>query len=412
MQTVNVQSGMNLAELQANWDEFGKSDPLWAILTAPDKRGGRWEPDEFFASGQAEIAEVLNHVQSLRFRLKRRRALDFGCGVGRLTRALCGFFKEYDGVDIAPSMIELARQYNRFGARCRYHVNSASDLSLFARDSFDFVYSNIVLQHIRPDYSAAYLREFMRVLVPGGLAVFQLPSEQVGQDSMEGAAGDAIPLSASGFNARIQPGQLPASVKAGSRLTITVRVKNTGGAAWPSRWLADGRYCIQLGNHWLDQGGQVIQNDDGRAPLPHDVPPGGDIELSFSIRAPLVDGACFLELDMVQEGVAWFKQRGSVTVVTPVQVVGGQPVPASLPAAGPAATEGAVTQPVMELHGIPKPQVIALLREAGGRVIDVQRYDVCGPYWNSYRYCVAKKWKPSDVWRRFRNSASRLWRPR
>ncbi len=50
----------------------------------------------------------------------KRRALDFGCGVGRLTQALARHFNIVDGVDIAPSMIELANQFNRSGGRCRY----------------------------------------------------------------------------------------------------------------------------------------------------------------------------------------------------------------------------------------------------------------------------------------------------
>lgn len=48
------------------------------------------------------------------------------------------------------------------------------------------------------------------------------------------------------------------------------------------------------------------------------------------------------------------------------------------------------SSPVMELHGIPMEQVIALLQAAGGRLVDVQRYDVCGPSWKSYRYVLTK----------------------
>lgn len=56
-------------------------------------------------------------------------------------------------------------------------VNAAADLRLFDDDSFDVVYSVIVLQYV-PDRAAieAYITEFCRVLRPGGLAVFTLPS--------------------------------------------------------------------------------------------------------------------------------------------------------------------------------------------------------------------------------------------
>ena len=52
-------------------------------------------------------------------------------------------------------------------------------LRIFDSDSFAFVYSSIVLQHLEPRYQKRYLSEFIRVLAPGGLLVFQLPSEPI-----------------------------------------------------------------------------------------------------------------------------------------------------------------------------------------------------------------------------------------
>ena len=50
---------MELEDLQQHWTAFGEQDPLWAILTAPGKRGGGWGLDEFFATGRPEVEEVL-----------------------------------------------------------------------------------------------------------------------------------------------------------------------------------------------------------------------------------------------------------------------------------------------------------------------------------------------------------------
>jgi ubiquinone/menaquinone biosynthesis C-methylase UbiE len=80
------------------------------------------------------------------------------------------------GVDIAPAMIDLAQRYNRHGERCRYIVNDEDDLRMFPARSFDFLCSQITLQHVPPRYSLNYLREFVRVLRPRGMLVFQLPS--------------------------------------------------------------------------------------------------------------------------------------------------------------------------------------------------------------------------------------------
>ncbi len=103
---------MELKELQKNWDQFGKQDPLWAIMTWEGKKGNRWNPEEFFEIGKQEIKDVMQYVEKLGLFQQRGRALDFGCGVGRLTQALASYFDEVVGVDIAPSMVMLAKQYN------------------------------------------------------------------------------------------------------------------------------------------------------------------------------------------------------------------------------------------------------------------------------------------------------------
>jgi SAM-dependent methyltransferase len=48
-------------------------------------------------------------------------------------------------------------------------------LKLFNDNDFDFIYSNITLQHMAPRYSQKYIQEFLRILSPEGLLVFQLP---------------------------------------------------------------------------------------------------------------------------------------------------------------------------------------------------------------------------------------------
>ena len=166
---------MEFKELQRNWDTLAKEDPLWAILTAEDKKGNKWDLAEFLASGDQEITELMQYLSGLGVESARHRALDFGCGVGRLTRPLATYFTKMIGIDIAPSMIARAQTLDR-EHRCEFILNERADLSLFPDNGFDFLYSNIVLQHMRPVYSTAYIREFCRVLAPGGVAVFQVPS--------------------------------------------------------------------------------------------------------------------------------------------------------------------------------------------------------------------------------------------
>lgn len=167
---------MDLKELERTWNNYGLKDPLWAVLTWREKEGGKWDVEEFFEQGRIEIESVMNRVNSLAPSLKRRKALDFGCAVGRLTQALAGHFDEVVGVDIAESMIGLAKRYNKCGGRCQYHVSAAEDLGLFSDSEFDLIYSSLVLQHMAPRYALAYIKEFVRLLQPNGVLVFQMTS--------------------------------------------------------------------------------------------------------------------------------------------------------------------------------------------------------------------------------------------
>jgi SAM-dependent methyltransferase len=170
---------LNLRRLQRNWDQFGRTDPYWAILTVPGREKNRWDLDEFFASGRKEIAALMDYVLRIDPDLARGRVLDFGCGVGRLTRPLAEYFEEAVGLDIAPSMIERAREFARENSRCRFVLNERNDLQGFPSSHFDLVYSKITLQHMEPPYSLGYIKEFVRILRPGGLVIFQLTSRRV-----------------------------------------------------------------------------------------------------------------------------------------------------------------------------------------------------------------------------------------
>jgi SAM-dependent methyltransferase len=178
---------MTLRHVRDTYDTLGRKDPLYAVLSMDYARGNRWEPQAFFARGELEINTALHELKRLGLQPARGCALDFGCGVGRLTQALCQHFDTAVGVDISAAMIEAAQQYNRHGERCRYLVNTCADLALLDSASVDFVYSNISLQHSPPQASQRYIAEFFRILRPGGVALFQMPS---GPRLQEGSLGE------------------------------------------------------------------------------------------------------------------------------------------------------------------------------------------------------------------------------
>ena len=172
---------MGLGHTIRTWERLGSTEPLWAILNDKHKKDGAWDTDEFFRTGDEEITSVVAYLDSHGIRPRPDRALDFGCGAGRLTQALARFFKRVTGVDAAPSMVALAQKLNREKPQCRFLLAQTGALSLFPDQSFDFIYSSITLQHMEPRYARRYLKEFFRVLASGGVMAFQLPSERIGK---------------------------------------------------------------------------------------------------------------------------------------------------------------------------------------------------------------------------------------
>lgn len=165
---------MGMASQRRNWEDLSTLDPYWAVLSDPRRRFGRWDRDEFFASGVSTVDVILRKGKLYDRPSGHVNALDFGCGVGRLTCALAQHFDRCLGLDISAHMIGEAR---RVAADLRNCVFETSDLAGLQANSFDLVLCCIVLQHVpSANVKRRYIAEFVRVLEPGGLLAFQLPS--------------------------------------------------------------------------------------------------------------------------------------------------------------------------------------------------------------------------------------------
>jgi ubiquinone/menaquinone biosynthesis C-methylase UbiE len=129
-----------------------------------------------------ELEESMWYFKALHSRMllplsdwKNRTAhvLDAGCGTGGLILAM----KEYSaswrltGLDLSPVACNLARR------KTRAEIVEGSITNLpFDRNSFDILTSADVIAHV--DDSSIALREFARVLRPGGIAVINVPAYQ------------------------------------------------------------------------------------------------------------------------------------------------------------------------------------------------------------------------------------------
>jgi SAM-dependent methyltransferase len=388
--TLDGMSDMALKDLKEVWEGWAREDPLWAILSVPGKTDRRWNPEEFFSTGRDEIRDVMATLTAKGIQVKTGRCLDFGCGVGRLTQGLAEFFSTCDGVDISPTMIREARKWNKFPDRCNYHNNDRPDLSIFADESFDFIYSNIVLQHIEPDISQGYIREFVRLLSDGGVAVFQVPASYTEPQ--------AAPLPDPAHTAGLELSTPLPLLVAGASAPVSVRVRNDSQLAWPAL------PTLKLGNHWRSaDGSKMVVLDDGRTTLPQRIEPGGEATIDLLVAAPTAPGSYILELDMVEEGICWFADRGSPTFRARVHVprsaktLRGRVAAVRNQRKGPTAPAGPVEQKDQrvpprpyDMYGLAKARVMAAVESSGGRFLDIEDYNPAGEGWTSYRYFVTR----------------------
>jgi 4-amino-4-deoxy-L-arabinose transferase-like glycosyltransferase len=128
------------------------------------------------------------------------------------------------------------------------------------------------------------------------------------------------PLPREAFRAEVSIVSAPRNFHAKERAPLRVRVKNVSPIVWLARERGGGAYQVSLGDHWLDRGGKMLINDDGRSALLRDLKPGETTELLLAVNSPAEPGHYILEIDMLQEGVSWFGLVGSSTVRMPVEV--------------------------------------------------------------------------------------------
>ncbi len=174
------------SRMRADWNARAREDAGYYVAFGRKDQS----PEEFFATA----GEV---VKGLRWELRRipenrgaLTALEIGCGPGRLLRPMSANFLEIHGVDVSDEMVDLARVNLAGRLNAFAHHSDGATLAAFADETFDFVYSYAVFQHIPSrEVVFEYLRHAHRVLKPGGILRAQfngLPHHDSAYDTWSG----------------------------------------------------------------------------------------------------------------------------------------------------------------------------------------------------------------------------------
>jgi SAM-dependent methyltransferase len=154
-------------DTDADWRELGRSEPYWGVLSHDMFRPENLTPEAieaFYACGRPYIDEIVGRLAAATGSAPRGRALDFGCGVGRLTEAMAEHVDEVVGLDVSPGMLEVAR---RRGGKAAYLETLPEGMT------FDWINSFIVFQHIPPERGEAILADLLARLNPDGAVSLQ-----------------------------------------------------------------------------------------------------------------------------------------------------------------------------------------------------------------------------------------------
>ena len=156
------------------WETWGHSDPYYAVLTSDEFHRDKLTDqsrDAFFRSGEIHIQMVLQWARDhLKKSFQPTRALDFGCGVGRLVLPLSRICQSVVGVDVSPGMLSEARENCRRYGRDNVELVLSDDDLARVSGTFDFIHSVIVFQHVPPPRGLSVLRAMLGKLNPGGIA--------------------------------------------------------------------------------------------------------------------------------------------------------------------------------------------------------------------------------------------------
>lgn len=156
------------------WQAWGKVDPRYGVATKPGRAqdgSNPWTDESFYELGA--IDWDLFRRKWEQYGLTAGTCVEIGCGAGRMTVHLAGYFELVHGVDVSAGMLDYARA--RMPPNVSLHLTGGLEIPL-PDNSADAVFSTHVLQHLSSmDAAAHYFRQMHRVLRPGGCLMVHVP---------------------------------------------------------------------------------------------------------------------------------------------------------------------------------------------------------------------------------------------
>lgn len=162
-------------DTDSEWERWGAKDPYFGVRTEERFRKGNMTAEikkEFFDSGKSLIDHVIDQSRRhLDADFEPQRALDFGCGTGRMVIPLSRICKEAVGVDVSESMLREAENNCREFSIENVSLYKADDSLSSINGRFDFIHSYIVFQHIPADRGQQIFINLLDHLDDGGICV-------------------------------------------------------------------------------------------------------------------------------------------------------------------------------------------------------------------------------------------------
>lgn len=163
-----------MASDRRRWSKLGRKQPYWASFADPQYRADRINDETieaFFQSGEREVDDILEAVRhDVSADFHPARALDFGCGVGRLTLPLARESRHVLAIDISDSLLEEVEENCGEQGITNVEFMHAREFNLTSmRRRFDFVLSYGVFQHMKPRLGYRATRRILDMLTTGGV---------------------------------------------------------------------------------------------------------------------------------------------------------------------------------------------------------------------------------------------------